>query len=121
MAALSDNARAWKYTSDDLTTFRLRAKSEMVAQQTAGLEVKVGGEAADTTDPLPPRGFRPRKAYVVDSATKAIRRAVVVYEAGAPLMIKGETITLRHNGVDTVFETVGRLGERVPGGITQAT
>lgn len=122
MAALSDNAKAWTYTVRAGVTYRLRAKSEMVAQVTGGAAVKVGGSAAATTVPLPVRGFRPRRVYVVDSATKAIRRSVVLYEADAPLATAGETITLRYNGVDTTFESTGGfLDQKVPAGITQAS
>lgn len=122
MAALNDNALAWTYTAGNGDTYRLRAKAEMVAQVTGGAAVKVGGSAAATSVSLPIKGFRPRKVYVVDSATGAIRRSVVLYDAAAPLATAGETITLRNGGADVVFESTGGvLGERLPGGITQSS
>ncbi|HEY9758871.1 MAG TPA: hypothetical protein V6C97_27125 [Oculatellaceae cyanobacterium] len=120
MAALSDNAKAWTYTTGAADTFRLRAKSEMVAQLDGSSNVKVGGAAAATTVSLPVKGFRPRRVYVVDQATGAIRRSVVLYDADAPLATAGTTITLRYNGADTVFESTGGiLGEKLPAGIAQ--
>ena len=120
MAALSDNARAWTYTTGGGDTFRLRAKAEMVAQVTGGAAVKVGGSAAAVTVALPVKGFRPRRVYVTDVATGAIRRSVVIYDATAPLATAGETITLRYLGADTSFESTGGvLGEKLPAGIAQ--
>lgn len=120
MAALNDNARAWTYTAGNGDTYRLRAKKEITDQVDGGANVKVGGSAANASVGLPIKGFRPRRAYVVDQATGAIRRSVVLYEASAPLATANTTITLRCAGADTVFvSTGGVLGEKLPAGITQ--
>src|SRR5512146_2191165 len=124
MAGQDDNMIRWKYTTSGASpvTFRLRAKKALTDQQTAGLATKVGGSSAAMTDALPIRGFRPRRAYVVDQATGAIRRSVVCYDDDAPLLTAGETITLQYAGAETTFvSTGGVLNEKKPGGIAQTT
>lgn len=120
MAGQSDAMVAWKYTHATGAVYRLRAKAAVVAQVDAIPNVKVGGEVAAVTDPLPPRGFRPRKVYVVDANNH--KRSVVLYEEGAPLATAGVTILLQYAGAETSFtSTGGMLGQRVPGGITDLT
>jgi hypothetical protein len=82
-----------------------------------GDDAKVGGTLAEITDPLPPRGFKPRKVYVVDA--NGHKRSVVLYEESAALATAGETINLQYAGAETSFtSTGGMLGQRVPAGIT---
>ena len=124
MAGQSDNMIRWKYTTSGGTpiTYRLRAKKVLTDQQTAGLATKVGGSSAAMTDVLPPRGFRPRRAYVTDTATGLVRRSVVCYDDDAPLLTAGETILLQYNGEATSFtSTGGVLGEKLPAGIAQTS
>lgn len=117
MAGQSDAMRMWKYTHATGAVYRLRAKAALVAQVTGGAAVKVGGAAAAVTDPLPPRGFKPRRVYVVDASNN--KRAVVLYEENAPLATAGETINLQFAGAETSFTSTGGMaGQRVPGGIT---
>jgi hypothetical protein len=117
MAGQSDAVRMWKYTAAAGKFFRLRAKTAIVAQQTGGAAVKVGGTAAAVSDPLPPRGFRPRKCYVTDASGH--KRSVVCYEESAPLFTAGEVITLQYAGSETVFTSAGgTLGQKLPAGIT---
>jgi len=121
MAALSGNTLAWTYTTsgDTPRTFRLRAKKEITDQLDTGTP-KVGGSAASVSVSLPIKGFRPRRAYVVDVSTGLIKRSVVAYDDDALILTAGTTITLNYNGVDTSFESTGGvLGERLPAGITQ--
>jgi hypothetical protein len=118
---LDSNVVAWRYTADDgVTHYRLRAKKALVDQTGAGSAVKVGGQAATVSVPLPPRGFRPRRVYVA-SADGTVKRSVVAYSSSALIAAGGETITLASGGADTVFtSTGGVLGERRRAGITDS-
>lgn len=117
MAGQSDAVKAWKYTCNDNTTFyRLRGKTAIIAQQTAGLAVKVGGAACSTEVPLPPRGFRPRRVYCHDAGGHT--RSVIAFEATAPIVTQGETINIQYAGAETAFTSDGiLLEERRPRGI----
>lgn len=122
MAITDENMLAWRYDAGNSVYYRLRAKKLITDQVDGSLATKVGGQAAATTVSLPVRGFRPRRVYVVDSATKKIRRAVVCYSPDAPLLTAGVTINLEHAGVETAFEsTGGLLGQKLPAGITDAS
>jgi hypothetical protein len=117
MAGQNDAVRMWKYTHASGAVYRLRAKTAIVAQVDGALAPKVGGEAAAITDPLPPRGFRPRKVYVTSAA--GVKRSVVLYEEDAPLATAGTEITLQYAGAETTFtSTGGMLGQKKPAGIT---
>lgn len=120
MAGLSGNMIAWRYTRNNGTThYRMRAKKALTDQQTAGLAVKVGGQAATISTPLPPQGFRPRRVYV---ANGGVKRAVVCYTADAPLVTAGETINIQYGADSTSFESTGELlEERGRAGITDAS
>lgn len=117
MAGQSDKVRMWKYTHASGAVFRLRAKTAIVAQVDGSSNVKVGGSAAAVTDPLPTKGFRPRKVYVTSAA--GVKRSVVLYEENAPLATAGETIQLQYDGTETTFtSTGGMLGQKKPAGIS---
>lgn len=120
MAGQSDAMRAWTYTSNSgARTFRLRAKTAIVAQVDGSSNVKVGGASSSSAVALPPRGFRPRKVYCTSAA--GVKRAVVLYDADAPLATQGEVITLQYAGAETVFTSTGcLLEERILAGITDA-
>lgn len=102
MAGQSDKVRRWKYTCDNGQTYRLRAKTAIVAQVDGALAPKVGGEAASMADPLPPKGFRPRVAYVTDGT--GLTRQVVCYDTSCALFATdGTTINLQLDGAETAF------------------
>lgn len=117
MAGQSDAVRAWKYTCNDgVTVYRLRAKTAIVAQVDGESAVKVGGVTCSTETPLPPGGFRPRKVYLQDASGHT--RTVVAYDADAPIVTEGETVSLQYAGDATSFESSGcLLEERKPRGI----
>lgn len=109
MAGLSGNMIAWTYTRNNgTTTYRMRAKKALTDQVTGGAAVKVGGAAAASTVPLPPQGFRPRRVYVNNGGVK---RAVVAYEANAPIVTAGETINIQYGADSTAFTSTGELLE----------
>jgi len=118
MAGQNDAMRAWTYTCNDgVTTYRLRAKTAIVAQVNGSSEAKVGGATAAATVPLPPRGFRPRRVYVYSAAN--VKRSVVLYDADAPLRAAAETILIQTAGSETSFtSTGGVLEEKIRAGIT---
>lgn len=117
MAGQNDAVRAWKYTCNDgTTTYRLRAKTAIVAQVDGTPATKVGGESCSSEVPLPPKGFRPRRVYVHDATGKT--RSVVCYDAAAPLAVQGVTINIQYAGAETAFTSDGiMLEERRPRGI----
>lgn len=117
MAGQSDAVRAWKYTCNDgITVYRLRAKTALVSQVDGESAAKVGGVTCSTETPLPPGNFRPRRVYVQSAA--GVTRAVVAYDADAPIVTEGETILLQYAGDGTSFESSGcLLEERKPRGI----
>lgn len=118
---LDQNVVAWTYTDDNGETYRLRAKKGLVDQVNGSSAVLVGGAAATVAVPLPPIGFRPRRAYIAGGTPQVIR-SVVVYENGAPIMTGGTEILINHKGVEATFaSTGGRLAESVRGGIVSST
>lgn len=117
MAGQNDAVRRWQYTCDNGDVYRLRAKTAIVSQVDGGAAPKVGGEAASMADPLPPRGFKPRVAYVTDAT--GITRQVVCYDTVCALWAVDETtINLQLAGAETAF-TGNKYGraERNPRGI----
>lgn len=109
--------RRWRYTTDTGQNFRMRAKAALVEQQDGALAVKVGGEAAAMSDPLPPKGFKPRVAYVTSAA--GVTRAVVCYTNDAPLYATdGTTINLEYGDASTAFTgNKHNRSEKIPRGI----
>lgn len=106
MAALSSNKIAWKYTTGT-KEYVLFAQKAITDQ--AG---KVGGEAAEGTEELAPRGFKFRRANVASAA--GAKRAVVCYDTSCVLWTTpGITINLNYLNESTVFTGAGEDGQRL--------
>jgi hypothetical protein len=120
MAGQSDNVIAWKYTDDEGNFYRLRAKKAITDQLNGSSDPKVGGEAADQSIALPPRGFRPRKRYVTYNG---LIRSVVCYDTTCDLWaVANTTVSLQTAGDTQSFTaTKMRLSERVRGGIVSSS
>jgi hypothetical protein len=114
------NKVAWAYTTDDEQIFRMAAKYAIVSQLTDAA-VTVGGAAADGNATMPHRRFKPRYVVLSGGTTKKVRK-VTVYSPTAPIWTDNTaTITLLINGVDEVCNVTGHVGERLFGGIQDAT
>lgn len=99
MSQNSSNRIAWTYTADDGTVYRVAAQKALTDQAQQG-----GGDGSANTNPKP--GFL-KMRRVSCRTSGGVTRVFPLYEAGAPLAVKGATISANVNEVATVFTSDG--------------
>lgn len=105
MAALSPNKIAWRYVTGT-------KHYVLFAQKAITDQLKTGGQAADGTEELAPRGFKYRRANVASAA--GAKRAVICYDTSATLWTDpGETVNLNYLNNSTSFTGAGEDGQRL--------
>ena len=114
----SQNKCAWTY-HDEMGRLWRRGADVAIVAQLDNTDVKVGGASAGPTVLPMPSFIKPRVALLRSAGN--VTRRVVAYEAGAPILTAGATITLETGGADVVFTAYGAEGERSRNGITQTS
>jgi hypothetical protein len=90
VALLSTNRIGWKYTADNGTVYRVAAQKALTDQ------AKLGGSAADGTEPIRDTDWTLRRITLSDASGRS--RVVVVYENGAPIVTAGESLNVNYLG-----------------------
>ena len=99
MAALSSNRIAWTYTDSAGNNWRVAALKAWTDQ------AKLGGSAAAATVPARPGGSKMRRTTVSDGLGHS--RVVPVYEATAPITVKGATFNFNANVAGVIDSVTG--------------
>lgn len=105
MAAISPNKIAWKYTSgtDEYVVFAQKAITDQAG--------KVGGEAAEGTETLAPKGYKFRRVNMSSAAGN--KRAVVCYDDVCTLWTTpGTTLLLNYMNESTTYTGGGKDSRR---------
>jgi hypothetical protein len=104
-ASLSTERVPWLYTDGVGNTYRIATQEAVVSQG------KSGGSLAAATVPLPPKGFKPRRATVHQGG---ISRQVILFDATQTLVVGTVygTINLNVGGVASqTFTAFGTIQE----------
>lgn len=104
--------RSYKYTDDQGNVFQRACDKALADQNGAGGDSKVGAVPAVGTEPMLPRGLKPRTATVV--APDGVKSRVVCFTKDADLYTGTETSITLHDagGQPTVCTFYNSSGER---------
>src|SRR5512142_1841837 len=104
------NRIACRYVCDNGITYRFRTLEKYQAQ------AALGWVAAQATDPVMPKGIKPRKVLTYDAGNHANKRHIVVATAAAYAAIVNGTTTFSvqnpSTDVEDTFTAYAKEGER---------
>lgn len=110
MARMANNRIAWRYVASGTEHFLMPALKGITDQ------AKAGGQAADLTETLADRGFKPRKVVCLVTADPKKTREVICYDTVCALWtVPGTTINLNIDDVQTACESTSiKYEQRYP-------
>jgi hypothetical protein len=107
---MANNRIAWQYVASGTENYLMPALKGITDQ------AKAGGQAADLSETLAPRGFKPRKVVCLVTADPVKTREVICYDTVCNLWtVKGTTINLNIDDVQVACQSTDiRYEQRFP-------